>query len=255
MRDVIAQISNVRRLITATHAMVHRTRGMPGIAMVWGDVGLGKSTATKHVCIVEDAIWVEAQPDWTPRWMTADIAEELGAPRAKITEHNFRAILACLRERPRAIFIDEADRLVKRLHLAETLRAIHDQSQAPLILIGMSQLPRAVKAMPQLDSRISARVEFQPCDLRDVRTLAEELCEIELGDDLIKEIHRATVGSARLVRIALERLENLARRRTIGRLQLKDIPDGFEMTFARRRHSEAGAGAPKLENVKEIAAA
>jgi DNA transposition AAA+ family ATPase len=209
--------------------MVHRTRGMPGIAMVWGKVGLGKTTATRHVCLVEDAIWVEAQDQWTPRWMTADIAEELGAPRARYTEDNFRAILAMLREHPRAIFIDEADRLVRRLYLTETLRAIHDQTQAPLILIGMSQLPRAIKSIPQLESRIAHRVEFQPCDLRDVRTMAETMCEIEPADDLIRELHRVTIGSARTVRIALERLENHARRRAQRKLKLGDLPDDFAL--------------------------
>jgi len=226
MRDVIAQISNVRRLSNATHAMVHRTRGMPGIAVVWGKVGLGKTSATRHVCLVEDAIWVEAQDQWTPRSMKADIAEALGAPRARYTEDNFRAILAMLRDHPRAIFIDEADRLVRRLYLTETLRAIHDQSQAPLILIGMSQFPR-----DQVDSaaRIAHRVEFQPCDLRDVRTMAETMCEIEPADDLIRELHRATIGSARTVRIALERLENHARRRAQRKLKLGDLPDDFAL--------------------------
>jgi hypothetical protein len=38
------------------------------------------------------------------------------------------------------------------------------------------------------------------------------MCEIEPADDLIRELHRATIGSARTVRIALERLENHARR-------------------------------------------
>lgn len=235
MRDVVAQISNVRRLSNATHAMKYRSSGMPGIALISGEVGLGKTTATRHICLIEDAIWVEAHPEWTPRWMTADIAEELGAPRAQYTEYNFRAILACLREHSRAIFIDEADRLVKRFYLTETLRAIHDQTQAPLILVGMSQLPRAIKTIPQLESRIAHRVEFKPCDLRDVRTMAEALCEIELADDLIRELHRVTNGSARLVRIALERLENVARRRVKRKLALNDLPEDFEMTATARR--------------------
>ena len=254
MRDVIAQISNVRRLINATHEMMHRTRGMPAIALITGDVGLGKSTATQHVCLTEDAIWVEANQDWTPRWMTADIAEELGAPRAKFTEYNFRAILAMLRERPRAIFIDEADRLVKRLHLAETLRGIHDQTLAPLVLIGMSQLPRAIKAMPQLERRITHRVEFKPCDLRDVRTLADTVCEIELADDLVRELHRATNGSVGLVRIALERLENLARRRTKRKLELDDLPEDFALTGGARRRTAPLTPVPSGEgNLKESA--
>jgi hypothetical protein len=116
----------------------------------------------------------------------------------------------------------------------EGLRALHDATQAPLILIGMSQLPRAIKALPQLESRVAHWLEFTPCDLRDVRTMAETLCEIELADDLIREIHRATVGSARTVRLALERLENLARRRAKRKLQLGDLPEDFALIPAAR---------------------
>jgi hypothetical protein len=88
--------------------------------------------------------------------------------------------------------------------------------------------------MPQLERRITHRVEFKPCDLRDVRTMADTVCEIELADDLVRELHRATNGSVGLVRIALERLENLARRRTKRKLQFSDLPEDFEMTSSAR---------------------
>src|ERR1700683_945911 len=157
---------NASGSIPAVGFQIGRRSSSSNIAVVWGKVGLGKTSATRHVCLVEDAIWVEAQDQWTPRSMKADIAEALGAPRARYTEDNFRAILAMLRDHPRAIFIDEADRLVRRLYLTETLRAIHDQTQAPLILIGMSQFPR-----DQVDSaaRIAHRASRRIYALRSAR--------------------------------------------------------------------------------------
>jgi DNA transposition AAA+ family ATPase len=232
MRDLIAETSNVRRLSNATHALLYRSHGTAGIGLVWGPVGLGKTTATQHVCLMEEAVWVTAHPDWSPAWMFGDIAVELGATRSRITRENFANAVGALRERPRAIFIDEADWLpTGRPHLqkVEGLRALHDATQAPLILIGMSQLPRAIKALPQLESRVAHWLEFTPCDLRDVRTMAETLCEIELSDDLIREIHRATAGSARAIRLGLERLENLARRRAKRKLQFADLPEDFTL--------------------------
>lgn len=53
MREIIAEISNVRRLRNAAHTLLHRSRGTPGIGMVSGPVGLGKTTATKHVCLLK----------------------------------------------------------------------------------------------------------------------------------------------------------------------------------------------------------
>lgn len=256
MRDLIVPISNVRRLVNATRAMLHSSPAnavlrSPRICMVSGDVGLGKTTATQHVCLSEPAIWVEAQPDWTARWMTADIAEELGAERGKITEQNFRSIIGSLREYPRAVFIEEADRLVTRMHLAETLRAIHDQSGAPLILIGMKNLPLAVQKVPQLERRIAHWVEFLPCDLRDTRMLAEQLCEIEIADDLIREIHQVARGSAGKIHIALERLERLAGLRTMRKLKLADLPDNFALTYETRsrtgKQQQSREEAPAVE--------
>jgi DNA transposition AAA+ family ATPase len=247
MRPTIAETSNVRRLRLATHTLLYRSPGTPGIGVVWGPVGLGKSTATQHTCLMEDAVWVTAHPEWTPSWMCGDIAVELGADRRRSTRENFANAVGALRKLPRAVFIDEADWLVERrlqLQKVETLRALHDATQAPLILIGMNQLPRAIKALPQLESRVAHWLEFLPCDLRDVRTMAETLCEIELGDDLIREIHRATGGSARSVRLALERLEMLSRRRGKRKLQTADLPEDFALVHAQRRkdsRSEARA--------------
>ena len=81
--------------------------------MVWGPVGLGKTTATQHVCLTEEAVWVTAHPELSANWMYGDIAVELSAARSRITRENFANAVGALRERPRAIFIDEADWLPK----------------------------------------------------------------------------------------------------------------------------------------------
>lgn len=52
--------------------------------------------------------------------------------------------------------------------------------------------------------------------MRDTRLMAEELCEIEIGDDLVKHAHQVTAGSARAIRVALERLGRFGRRKVSG---------------------------------------
>ena len=240
MRNAIAQTSNLKRLLQAAHGLLFRSPGTPGIGLVSGPVGLGKTTSAKHICLLESAVWVEALPDWSPCWMLGDLAVELGAERAQATRVNFERVIGALRERPRAIFIDEADRLVDRLRMVETLRAIHDQTQAPLVLIGMSKLPRVIQSLPQLSSRVAQWIEFGPCDLRDVRTLATALSEVEIADDLIRRLHEESAGSVRAIRVALERIERMARRRGKSRVTVADLPGDFEFSYALRR-PRAGA--------------
>lgn len=233
MRNAIVHTANLKALVSAAHSLLYRSPATPGIGVVWGDVGLGKTTGARHICLTQDdAIWVEAMPDWSPLWMLNDIASELGAQRAARREKSFAAIAGALREQPRAIFIDEADRLCRRPDLVESLRAIHDRTAAPTVLIGMRMLPGAVRGMPQLRSRISTWVEFRPCDLADTRLLVAGLSEIEVADDLVSAIHRSAGGAARGVAIAVERLERFAVRTGRRRLALADLPAGFQFRFS-----------------------
>lgn len=234
MRDKIIVIGNVKKLIGATDELLERAPNTPGIGLVSGAVGLGKTTAARHVCLLQDGYWVEAQAEWTPAWMMTDLAAEVGCGRFHSTQRNFEAVTRALRAEPRPIFIDEADRLCARMRLVETLRAIHDATTAPLILIGMSQLPTAIYAIPQVVSRLAAAVEFEPCDLADTRLLARELAEIEIAEDLVKELHRQTAGEPRAIRIALQRLERVASRGSKRRLALADLPPGFAFAFRHR---------------------
>lgn len=232
---------NLRRLQHAAHSLLFRSPGTPGIGLVSGPVGFGKSTAAKSVCLVEDAVWLEAVPIWSPTWMLGDLAVELGAERAFGSRQNFQRVIAALKAAPRAVFIDEADRLTKRLELVEVLRTVHDQTSAPLILIGMHDFPRAVQRWPQLASRVAHWIEFQACDLRDVKLLAAELCEVEVADDLLRRLQEETQGSVRAVRIGLERLEQLARRRNKRRVALDDLPENFEFSYSLKRPNRAPA--------------
>lgn len=245
MFNLIAQTANYKRMLAAAHGSLRAGPGVPRITLVSGQVGLGKTTIGQHVCIQLGGVWVRALPDWTAHWMVSDLATELGAARAASTRATYQRVVGALREQPRPVFIDEADHLADRLRLVETLRAIHDSTDAPLVLIGMSKLPRAVRALPQLSSRIAAYIDCQPCDLGDVRVLVETLCEVELvGDDLIRQLREVTGGSARAIRIALERLERLARRRGRRQISLAELPEGFEFVPSIRRPLGADLDGP-----------
>ena len=184
--------------------------------------------------------------------MYSTIAVELGAAKQRTTQRNFEAVVGALRESPRAIFIDEADYLAQKVHLVESLRAIHDATSVPLILVGMAALPAAVKMLPQMSSRVAYWLEAAPCDLRDTRLLCEELCENEIADDLVREIQVRTKGVVRGICVALMRLERRARTSGKRVLHLADVPEGFEYVYdhaaqTRKRRDEKSAEPKEVE--------
>ena len=54
-----------------------------------------------------------------------------------LTSDNFNIIVKKLKQNPQIIFIDEIDYLMNNYKTIETLRDIHDETDCPIIFIGM----------------------------------------------------------------------------------------------------------------------
>jgi DNA transposition AAA+ family ATPase len=125
----------------------------------------------------------------------------------------------------RPLFIDEADYLVAKPVLLEVLRGIHDVSSSPLILVGMETFKRDVTNREQLAGRISKWVEFQPASKDDARMLADELCEVAVGDDLLMQLHQKSKASIRRIVDGLARVETFARKKNLKKVSLSEWGD------------------------------
>lgn len=225
MRNRIAHVKNIQMLADASDALSTRPPGAPGIGLVWGATGFGKSTATAWLSIQLNAVFVRAWPTWTPTSMLSSLTEELGIKPLARTAPMIRAIAQALSAEGRPVFIDEADYLANKPVLLETLRSLHDVSSSPLILIGMRDFQRRVMHRDQLAGRISQWVEFQPADLNDARVLTDEVCEIKVADDLVERLHKSSGGSMRGMVVGLARIEQFARKKNIGKVNAGDWND------------------------------
>ena len=225
MRNSIAHVKNIQMLATAADALSTRAPGTPGIGLIWGPSGFGKTTATAWLANQQNAVYVRAWPTWTPTSMLGAIMEELGVQQLGRTAPMIRSIVQALSADARPVFIDEADYLADKTILLETLRSLHDVSASPLILIGMRDFQRRVMHRDQLAGRISQWVEFQPADLADARVLAEEVCEVKVADDLIERLHKAASGSMRAMVVGLARIEQFARKKGLNKVTLTEWAD------------------------------
>jgi DNA transposition AAA+ family ATPase len=114
------------------------------------------------------------------------------------------------------IVVDEADRL--QMASLEQLRAIFDESELGLILIGMPGLEKRLARYPQFYSRIGFVHEFRPLSQSEVRQLLlqrwmppdlERLKVAKIDPEAIATIIRVTNGNFRLLRRLLTQIERI----------------------------------------------
>lgn len=222
MRHVVAPVKNIRLLLDASISLTTRAPGVPGIGLVWGATGYGKTTAASWMLNQRKGIYVRANATWTPSAMLGAILRELSASARGSCSAMLDMTVAELIKQGRPLFVDEADYLASNKRLLETLRDIHDVSTTPVFLIGMADFRRRIQSREQLVGRISAWVEFQPTDLEDARVLADTICDVKVADDLVAQLHRSTNGSLRGMTVGLSRIERMALRRELEVVTAKE---------------------------------
>lgn len=222
MRSKIVLVNNVARLAEAGEALIRRAQGMPGMGLVHGETGYGKTTAVTWYVNRCHGVYVRAWATWTPAAMLAAILRELGrGARGSCTQMMSDAIEAlALSGRP--LFVDEADYLIDNKRMCESLRDLHDMATVPVVLIGMGGIDQRLAHHKQLTGRVMQDVRFQPLDDEDAQRLAAELCEVRVQPDLVAALTRQAAGSARLVVVGLARVEQWAKSRGMSSVGAAD---------------------------------
>jgi DNA transposition AAA+ family ATPase len=224
MRSKTVPVSNIARLSEAANALINRAYGMPGMGLIEGQTGYGKTTAVAWLSIKLNGAYVRALATTTPSSLLGSICKELNIGRRPTNVDTVEVIVQRLAETGRPLFIDEADYLVNKRSLIETLRDIHDLATVPVVLIGMHGFRRKVTHLQQLTGRIAQWVEFEPAGIDDAKLLARELAEVDVGPDLVGKLHSAANGSVRLIVVGLNRIEQYARNRSLHKIGAADWP-------------------------------
>lgn len=216
MKTRIVPVKNIARLSAASRALTSRAPGAPGMGLVEGETGYGKSTAITWLANQVPSLYVRAMSVWTPAAMLGAILKELrlqpGGSCAAMVERIIEALFAS----KQTLFVDECDYIINSTRMTETLRDIHDLSLVPVVLIGMAGVDQRLAHRKQLTGRLAQHVRFEALDLEDTNLLARELCEVTVKEDLVSRIHGDARGSARLIVVALARIEEQARARGLS---------------------------------------
>ncbi|MEO5370805.1 MAG: ATP-binding protein [Magnetococcus sp. DMHC-1] len=216
--------SNVRNFLAAVNAVEKRGAEEACLMVVDGLPGLGKSRTLKWWAVHNGALRIEAQPRWTVAWMLREMLEKLD-PKIKpfrsverLTKQVFEALAKRHREMAArgssfGVVIDEAEPVVRDKEMIETLRlALSDRLEIPFILAGMDEIRSdLIRVTPQAASRVSQYLEFHPATLEDTVLLTRDLCEVEVRDDLVAFLHKASAGFVREIKEGLKSIERFGK--------------------------------------------
>jgi DNA transposition AAA+ family ATPase len=209
MRYVFVETQNVQRFRSALAIVSDIERGQPGLAVVWGRAGRGKTDCARQYTVDTAAVYLRVMEDWTPRAMLARLCYELNGDEPRSVDGCKRLAIEMLRADRRPVLVDEADRL--RIGQIEHFRDIHDETGAPVILIGEEHLFPAINARRRLWSRVTQTVEFGPIEAEDIMIFCMRSASLKCEPEAAKALESRAGGDFRLVWRDVMRLERMAR--------------------------------------------
>lgn len=239
MKSAVAPVKNVKTFAIAGQALLDRSVHTPGIAVVHGKAGYGKSRTVAWWASRNQASYIRARATWRAAGpMLVAICAELGiTPRAKNDDNiNMIADVLARSAKPRPLVIDEADYLVKHGVLLDAVRDIHDISGAAVLLIGMEHFVRrliSLQEQEQFVSRITQNVQFKALDREDAAELLSVIGEVGVEPDLVDRLFKETGGNARLLVNAMDQIERHAKNKGLKAVGAQDAKS-LKFTLDRR---------------------
>ena len=225
MRSKFVKASNVKRLLSGVSALEKRGALEACIMVVDGVPGLGKTRSIRNFVVETGSLYVRAKTEQSANWLLGEMLRELDETPPHSRERKYDKLAealareshkAQLEGRSFALVVDEGDAISRNGKLLETIRDLSDDTEVPTIIVGMRTINDNLKRFPAFSSRVSQRVTFQPATLEDVRLLFAELCEVSVGDDVCKYIHKFSGGYNREVVDAIAKVERVAKRLEIN---------------------------------------
>lgn len=213
MKDKIILTSNMTRFISLVEDLKNKPKRSDCIGLVSGRWGLGKTTAMEFYYANNRCVYVRARELWL-RSTNAMIEDILRAyhvePRGRL-KSDLPELERTMRKHGHPLFIDEGDRVVRKLTLIETIRDLHDVCKIPIILIGQEYIVNMLQRrdLGPVFSRITSICEFKELTAQDVQHICKELCDLDCNDKVAAYIRTITLGDFRLVNALLIRAEAL----------------------------------------------
>lgn len=223
MKTKIAIVSNVIATQMMVEALNERAYGVPGIGLIYGDPGLGKTTATAWLVNRCDGIYIRATSGMSLAQLLRQIVKELSGPDIYSRELMLNYIVESMAISNRPLFIDEADYLLSDKNTLEIVRDIHDLTNCPVVLIGMESVRRKLQRHRQFYNRISEWLEFQPTAFEDLQIIVKAVIDpsLTIHQELLTQLLNDTDGEVRRIITGLSKIEAFALANGLNEIDLQ----------------------------------
>jgi len=207
----VAPLTNVGLTLSALERARNRAQGLPGILVLHGPSGWGKSTAAAYAAVRLRAYYVSMQSVWTRRAFLQALCREMGLPPSGTIAEMAGACAEQLALSDRPLLIDEADVLAHRDGGAGLIKDLYESTLGTVLLIGEETLPQRMTRYERLHGRVLEWVSAQPATLSDARALTNIYCPgVQVADDLLEHFAAKARGSVRRVAVNLDRVRQEA---------------------------------------------
>ena len=213
MKDKVVTTGNITNFISMVQALMNKPERVDRMGLVHGKWGLGKTTAMEWFYSNNICFYSRAWAAWSQslNMMVEDLLRAYRVEARGRVKQDLRELVRVVKKNRFPLFIDEADRIVRKSILIETIRDIHDFSRVPVILIGQENILNMLqrKDLGQVFSRITEIVEFKPLNAQNIQDISRELCDLKCNMKVASFIRNVTLGDFRLVNALLIKAEDI----------------------------------------------
>lgn len=209
----IAPLRNVLLLRSMVDQLVKRSPNLPGIGVLYGFAGLGKSNACAAAASAYRAIYIEVRDHFTRKLLLLAILHEMGIKPDRTAGEMFDQVANELELSRRPLILDMADYLIKR-HLVDTVLDLFEASRTAIVLAGEERFPKNLrKESERFYDRVLKFQLAERADKDDARKLASMYApDVEIKDDLLTKILEVAGGVARKIVVNIETVRQEVRK-------------------------------------------
>lgn len=208
--NTIVPLTNVALLASAIERATNRPTELPGLVVMYGPSGFGKSLAAAFSANQYRAYYVECRESWTKKAFLQAVLREMGIIPMKTISEMVDQVAEQLSRSGRPLIVDDVQYVIDKA-AANVLTDIYNASAGTLVLIGEERVPASMVRLERLHNRVLEWVPAEAASLDDVRSLADRSYpDVEIDDDLLELVNDRVKGCLRRVAVNLYQIHQEA---------------------------------------------